>query len=62
MKDTDSIVDGRENDPDKSATEDLRYQGLRILARMIVEAYLRDRCFTDKGSGQLKDDMVRGIE
>jgi hypothetical protein len=60
MKDINGIVNEQGNDTDNSAAEDLRYRGLRILARMIAQAYLRDKCLTDKGSGQTKDDIAGG--
>lgn len=60
MKDTASIVNETGGYRDKSGNGDLRHQGLRILARMIAQAYLRDRRSMDKGSGQPKDDRAGG--
>jgi DNA-binding XRE family transcriptional regulator len=60
MKDTASIINETSGYRDRSANEDQLHKGLRILAHMIAQAYLRDRRSMDRGSRQPNDDRGAG--
>lgn len=54
MKDMNGVGNGRDSRRERLPDADVPSEGLRILARMIARAYLRDRGSGDEASGSAR--------